>query len=178
MRSIVVYYSYSGNTQKVAGVLSEYLSQKSDVEFIELKGLDESDKFLVQAARAFRHKRATIQPVNFDLSRYDLICMGTPVWAFGPAPAMNTYLDKCFGTEGKSIILFSTYGSGTGNERCLNYMQDILAKKGARDFQKFSIQQFKVNDKEFVLSKIKEATRLPPADLLRKSMRRGHGDDI
>lgn len=160
MQSVIVYYSYSGNTQKVADVLTEYLKPQGEVDVIELKGLDESDKFLTQAARAFRHKRATIQPVNLDLSGYDLICMGTPVWAFGPAPAMNTYLDKCFGVEGKSVILFSTYGSGTGNERCLNYMQDILAKKGAKDFKKFSIQQFKVNDKEFVLSKIKEATRL------------------
>ena len=162
MKSVVIYYSYSGNTQKAADVLTEYLKFQGEVEIIELKGLDESDKFLVQAVRAFRRKRATIQPVNLDLGRYDLICFGTPVWAFGPAPAMNTYLDKCFGLEGKNVILFTTYGSGTGNERCLNYMQDILAKKGAKDFKRFSIQQFKVNNKEFVLSKIKEIARLWP----------------
>ncbi|MFH1269821.1 MAG: flavodoxin [Candidatus Omnitrophota bacterium] len=162
MQSIIIYYSYSGNTQKVAGLLTEYLKLQGEVDIIELKGLDESDKFFTQAARAFRHKRAEIQPVNFDLSKYDLICVGTPVWAFGPAPAMNTYLDKCFGLGGKNVILFTTYGSGTGNERCLNYMQDILARKGTKEFQKFSIQQFKVNDKEFILSKIREIARLWP----------------
>jgi NAD(P)H-dependent FMN reductase len=94
--------------------------------------------------------------VNFDLSGYDLICFGTPVWAFGPTPAMNTYLADCSGLEGKEIILFATYGSGAGKERCLNYMQNILAQKGAKGFKRFSIQQFKVNDKEFVLEKIKE----------------------
>ncbi len=162
MKSIIIFYSFSGNTKKVAGILSEYLGQKGEVEIIELKGLDESDKFFAQVARAFRHKRATLSPVNFDLSEFDLICFGTPVWAFGPAPAINTYLDKCFGVEGKAVILFSTYGSGTGNKRCLDYMQDMLVKKGAKDFKRFSIQQFKVNNKEFVLSKIKEIARLWP----------------
>ncbi len=157
MQAIIIYYSYSGNTKKVAGVLAEILSQKGEVGAIGLKGLDESDKFLAQVARAFRHKRAKIEPVSFDLKAFDLICLGTPVWAFGPAPTMNTYLDNCFGLEGKEVILFTTYGSGTGNERCLNYMQEILTRKGAQQFKRFSIQQFKVNDQNFILRRIKEA---------------------
>ena len=160
MKGIVIFYSYSGNTKKVTGALSEYLRRKGQVDIIELKALDESNSFFGQAARAFIHKRAKIEPANFGLTQYDLVCLGTPVWAFGPAPAMNTYLDKCFGLEGKEVILFTTYGSGTGNQRCLNYMQGILTKKGARDFRRFSVQQFKVKDEEFVLSKIIETTRL------------------
>lgn len=156
MKSAIIYYSFSGNTKKVAHVLSEHLKEKGPVETIELKSLDESGKFLTQAARAFRRKRAEIAPVNFDLCEYDLLCFGTPVWAFGPAPAMNTFLDVCLGVQDKEAILFTTYGSGTGNERCLNYMQGILTKKGAKQFKRFSIQQFKVDDKEFALSKIKE----------------------
>jgi len=156
MKSIIIYYSCTGNTQKAAYALWEYLKPQSEVDFIELKGLDESHSFFGQCQRAFWHKKAAIQPVNLDLRTYDLICMGTPVWAFGPAPAMNTYLDKCFGLEGKPIILFSTYGSGTGNERCLNYMQSILSKKGAKEFKRFSIQQFKAQNKDFVLSKIRQ----------------------
>jgi flavodoxin len=160
MKSIVIYYSYTGNTKKVAAVLAGYLKEKSEVEIIELKSLDEARSFLGQAARAFWKKRAQIQPVNFDLKDFDLICLGTPVWAFAPAPAMNTYLDNCAGLEGKDIILFTTYGSGTGNKRCLNYMQEILSQKGAREFKKFSIQQFKVNDQNFILYRIKEVLSL------------------
>lgn len=162
MKSIILYYSYTGNTKKIAEILAAHLRQKSEVDIVELKSLDESDKFLSQAFRALRHKKAKIQSVNFNLSNYDLICLGTPVWAFAPSPAMNTYLDECFGLEGKEVILFTTYGSGTGNQRCLNYMQEILSKKGPRQFSRFSIQQFKVNNKEFALSKIKEVTPLSP----------------
>lgn len=162
MKSIVVYYSFSGNTKIVGLLLKEYLKGKGEVEGPELKDLNESGKFFTQAARAFRHARASIPEVNLDLSAYDQICFGTPVWAFGPAPAMNTYLDKCFGLTGKDVILFTTYGSGAGNQRCLKYMQSILAKKGAKSFKKFSIQQFKVNDKEFVISQIEKIMRLWP----------------
>lgn len=156
MKSIIVYYSYSGNTKKVAHALAEYLKDKGEAELISLQALDESNSFFGQGNRAFRRIKARIEPTKFDLSVYDLICLGSPVWAFGPAPAMNTYLAECSGIEGKDIILFTTYGSGAGNQRCLNFMRDILSKKGARQFKQFSIQQFKVKDKEFIFSKIKE----------------------
>ena len=154
MKSIIVYYSYGGNTRTVAGCLCEYLKQRGQADILELKALDEANSFFGQCRRAFWHTRAKIEPLKFDLSAFDLICLGTPVWAFGPAPATNIYLDQCFGLEGKEVILFTTYGSGTGNTRCLNYMQHILQSKGAKDCQRFSIQQFKVNDKDFVLAKI------------------------
>jgi len=157
MKSIIIYYSFSGNTKKVTQVLAEYLKAKGEVEIIELKDLKEDGKFLSQCRKAFYHKTADIQEVNMDLSGFDLICIGTPVWAFGPAPAINTYLDKCLGAEGKEVILFTTYGSGTGNGRCINYMQRTLAKKGAKDFKRFSVQQYKVKDREFVLERIREA---------------------
>jgi multimeric flavodoxin WrbA len=160
MKSVIIYYSYTGNTKKIASILSEYLREKGEVQSIELRDLNENGRFFSQAAKAFKHKRAEIEPVNFDLKSYHVICIGTPVWAFAPTPAINTYLDKCFGIEGKEMILFTTYGSGTGNVRCLNYMQGILGKKDAKNFKRFSIQQFKVGDKEFVLSRIKEAMRL------------------
>ena len=160
MKSVVIYYSYSGNTQKVADILAKLLAEKGEVERIELVGLDEAKTFLGQAKRALFRKRAAIQPVSFDLSGYDLICFGTPVWAFAPAPAINTYLDKCFGLENKNVILFATFGSGTGKERCLNYMQKILAKKGIKQCKRFSIQQFKVSDGEFVSKVLVEMMRL------------------
>ena len=156
MTSAIIYYSYSGNTGKVADILREHLSQKGEVETIELKAMDESDNFFIQATRAFRHKRAQIQRVNFNLSHYDLILFGTPVWAFAPAPAMNTFLDKCSGLDGKSVVLFATYGSGAGKERCLKYMHAILEKKGVRQFKKFLVQQFKANNRGFIKHALSE----------------------
>ncbi len=75
---------------------------------------------------------------------------------------MNTYLDRCSGIEGKEIILFATCGSGAGKERCLDYMQGLLAQKGALVFKRLTIQQRKVRDREFVASQITKVLRLWP----------------
>lgn len=162
MKSIIIYYSFSGNTKKVAEILMESLSKVGPTEQVELIATDESKAFLAQCHRALSKARAKINPVKNDLSDYDLICLGSPVWAFAPAPAMNTYLDLCTGLEGKKVILFTTYGSGTGNQRCLDYIKNILSKKKAGSFNSFSIQQLKVKDNDFVLKKIQEITRLWP----------------
>ncbi|OIO80091.1 MAG: hypothetical protein COY77_05890 [Candidatus Omnitrophica bacterium CG_4_10_14_0_8_um_filter_43_18] len=154
MKSVIVYYSYSGNTKKVARVLVEALRKKGEVEELEIVALDEPGSFLGQCGRAFRHIKARIQDVNFDLSKYDLICFGTPVWAFGPAPALNAYIEKCSGLEGKNIILFSTYGSGAGKDRCLDYAQKVLQDKRPAGFKRFFIQQGNVDKKEFVVNEI------------------------
>jgi flavodoxin len=162
MKSIIIYYSFTGNTKKVSQALGEHLKLKGEVEYLELKPKDESKNFFAQCSRAFWRKRAQDSGQNFDFSKFDFICFGTPVWAFGPAPAMNTCLDNCLGAECKRIILFTTYGSGTGNDRCLDYMEEILRNKGAQDFKRFSIPQFKVKDRKFVLSEIEKVARLAP----------------
>lgn len=160
MKSVIIYYSYSGNTRKVAKVLRETLEQKSEVEEIDLVSLDEPKSFLAQCHRALFRKRAQIAPVHFDLKEYDLVCVGTPVWAFAPVPAINTFFDQCSGLAKKSVVLFATYGSGTGMMRCLDYMQKILVQKGAETFKRFYIQQGKVNDNDFITSEINEMLRL------------------
>lgn len=116
--------------------------------------LDESKTFLGQCRRAFMGVKADIKEVQTDLSGYDLICLGTPVWAFGPAPAMNKYLGACSGLEGKKVILFITYGSGTGINRCYSKMEQGLRKKGVGIVSHLGIQQDKVDDMAYVNKEI------------------------
>lgn len=157
MRAVIIYYSFSGNTKMVSGWLKSYLQDKNfQADLIQLEPQDETPSFFGQSLRAFSKKRAQLKDMNFDMSNYDLICLGTPVWAFAPAPAVNTFLDKVSGLNGKKCIAFTTYGSGAGNNRCLNYMVGLLSSKGAQDIKYFSIQQFKVKDRESVEDKIKD----------------------
>ena len=79
MKAIVIYYSYSGNTQKVADVLVDCLQWQYEVKALRLEAPDESKSFFGQAARALLHKKTKISPAELDLSGYDLICLGTPV---------------------------------------------------------------------------------------------------
>ena len=152
MKSIVVYYSFSGNTRRAAEALADALRKTYEVDILELKALDESKSFFGQALRALVRIKAKVERVNIDLSEYDLICMGTPVWAFGPAPAMNAYLEKCKGLNGKQAIVFTTYGSGAGNNNCLNYMRSVLNKKGTKKCESFTMQGAKTHDKNYSVS--------------------------
>jgi flavodoxin len=156
MKSIIVYYSYSGNTRKVAQILAEYLSRHSEVELLELEAQDESKNFFTQGNRAHKHICAQLAPVKLNLNEYEIVCFGTPVWAFTSTPAINAYAQACAGLENKTIILFTTSG-GIGDKRCLDYLQAILSKKGTGVFKRFSIWHPKVKQKDFVLSKIKQA---------------------
>lgn len=157
MKSLIVYYSYTGNTGKVAEILKGILSKKGEAEIHQLKPIDESNNFFVQTASAFTGKRAKLQEERFDLSGYDLVCLGTPVWAFAPTPAINTYLDKVQNLDGKDAVCFVTYASGAGVKRCTNTMIEKLKQKGAFKISDFSIQQGKVNNTGFVEKAIEEA---------------------
>ncbi len=157
MKSVIVYYSFTGNTKKTAELTEEFLRSRGySVHMLELRALDESDSFFSQSLRAFQHMRAQLTPISADMSGYDLICLGSPVWAFAPSPAMNTFLDKCSGMRGKKVVIFTTYGSGTGNARCLAYMEKMLHKKGVGEIGRFSVQQNKVAIREHLQPKLEE----------------------
>jgi flavodoxin len=151
MKHAIIFYSYSGNTSKIAVQLKKFLELQGSVELIELKADDESSSFWGQCNRAFFRKEAKIQDTKSDLSAFDLICFGTPVWAFGSAPAMNTYINKCTGLENKTISIFTTHGSGIGNKGCVATIQKVLEKKGAKKFQNFSVKHSKVNNNDYLL---------------------------
>jgi flavodoxin len=152
MKSVIVYYSYSGNTRKVAEVLAEHLRKKTGIDMVELKAPDESKSFFQQAFRALIRRKVKTESVNIDMSKYGLICIGTPVWAFGPAPAMNTFLSQCKGLEKKDAIVFTTYGSGTGNTHCIRYIKNILHKKGVQNCRSFTIEGKKTGNTSYVKS--------------------------
>ncbi len=157
MKSIVIYYSYTGNTKKIAEKLLDILKQKGEAEIHRLSPTDESNNFFAQAIRAFAGKKATLSNKSFDLSNYDLICLGSPVWAFAPTPAINTFLDKCQNLDGKDAICFTTYHSGAGVKKCANTMINELKKKGAFKLASFNIQQMKIADTDFVETTIQKA---------------------
>jgi flavodoxin len=150
MNSLVVYYSYSGNTKNIAEKLGNVLSGQGQVDYCELTPTDESNNFFAQCARALTNKRASIAAVNFDLSEYDLVCLGTPVWAFAPTPAVNTFLDNCQNLDNKLAISFTTYGSGSGVKKCVSTIDNTLKKKGVSKVSNFNIQQNKINDTAYV----------------------------
>jgi flavodoxin len=146
-RAIVIYYSHSGRTKQIAEYLKTKITRQFQTEIIDLKPLDESKFFLKQCLRAFRKLKANLNPnLSFNLKDYDLIALGTPVWAFGMAPALRAYIDKCSGLMGKKVIVFATYGSGVGKDKCVQEMVELVRLKGADEVRSFLVQQSDVKN--------------------------------
>jgi len=79
--------------------------------------------FLWGGGQVFGRKKPDLLPLPADLDAYDLIILGTPVWAGSPAPAMVSFLSARQIT-GKKLALFCCHGGGKG--RALEKLKALL----------------------------------------------------
>lgn len=125
MTPLVIYYSYEGNTAAMAEAIAEAVG----AETLRLTPVDEPRyrgfmKFVWGGKQVFTKKRPELKPFDCDIASHDLVFVGTPVWAGGPAPAMRTFLDAC-DLRGKHVALFCCHGGGPG--KTFKVMRSALA---------------------------------------------------
>jgi flavodoxin len=93
LKSLIVYYSRTGNTRFVAETIAAEIG--ADVEeVVDLKKRSGPLGFLIGGKDARQGKETKISPTTKIPNDYELVIFGTPVWAGKPAPAINTYLKK------------------------------------------------------------------------------------
>ena len=102
--NLVVYFSRSGNTElmacKIAQMKQAYLVNLIASQYrIGLKGW-------VNAMLDARKTNAVISPQAIDLSRYDTIYIGAPIWLYSPAPPVFEFVRQNNFT-GKKVVLFN-----------------------------------------------------------------------
>ena len=157
MKTLITYYSYSGITEKVIGIFKEVLEKRSELKIQRLKPKEEITSFFAQCMAARFKKRCEIEEALFDAASFDTVILGTPVWAFAPAPAINTYLDKVTGLSNKKLIVLITSGSGLGVKNCFKYINDILRSKGVSSISEINIPNARMNDNNFIISSLEKA---------------------
>jgi flavodoxin len=111
MSVCIVYHSETGNTKKVA----EYVAKATSATLIPVRdcaGYNKITMYLLGIARARAGDKATIEPPMIDVSAFDLVVVGSPVWAWKPTPAANAAIAALAGCEGKKGIVFITSGGG------------------------------------------------------------------
>jgi flavodoxin len=126
MKYLVVYYSKSGNTATVAEKLAELLG--ADQEAIgESRGRRGPIGFLISGYESARKKAPPISESKKDPGNYDLVIIGTPVWAGTCASPVRSYLEGYGDAIGKTAF-FCTQG-GDKESKTFSDMADILGKK-------------------------------------------------
>ncbi|UCD55013.1 MAG: NAD(P)H-dependent oxidoreductase [Candidatus Omnitrophota bacterium] len=142
MKTAIIYYSFTGNTHRIAYLFADILKNKSEeAVLVRIRPLKEPVSFLQQCKEAFLARKPELYRTLLDLKDFDRIIIGSPVWAFRPAPAINTYIEQCGSLQGKTAICFVTYGSGAGKDKALGVMKKALVAKGARVVGTLSLQQ-------------------------------------
>ena len=92
MKSIVIFYSRTGNTKYVA----EQIASNLNSEILPL--IDKKDRsgiwgWLMAGRDALKKAKTEIEDYNIALGSYDLIFIGCPNWAGQIPPAIRTFLD-------------------------------------------------------------------------------------
>ena len=111
-KTLVLYYSLTGNTQAVAEEIANRLG--ADIEGIAcVNPYDTNFQACIQRCMQEREQSVLpdIQPVNADLSQYDIIFIGYPVWFGTYAPPVDHFILN-EDLSGKKIVPFCTFGSG------------------------------------------------------------------
>lgn len=90
MKTLVVYFSLTGSTEFVAKIISEQLN--ADLcEVLDKKHKKSKLIYLKGGAASVREKLTKIE-VPKTIEDYDLIIVGSPVWAGKITPAIRTFL--------------------------------------------------------------------------------------
>ncbi len=115
-RSLVVYFSHSGNTESVAQQIKTFTG--ADIlEIIPEKAYPEDYQSVVNQAKAEINAgiKPAIKPCITDIARYDTVFIGSPCWWATIAPPVATFLSE-HNLSGKTIVPFMTHeGSGMGS---------------------------------------------------------------
>ena len=125
MKTLIVYYSRTNVTEQIAKQIQEKLD--CDIEKITDGGkYDGKIGYIKGGMNASMGRTSPINPISKNPSDYDIVIVGTPVWASSIATPVNTYLIN-YRDQIKKMASFCTCISG-GYDKTLEKMAIISQK--------------------------------------------------
>lgn len=104
MKTLVVYYTRTGNTKFAAETIAAELG--ADIEaVVDLKNRQGRLAYLPAGRDARQGKETQIAPTKRVPTDYDLVIIGQPIWNRSLTPAIRTYLNRT-DLSGKKVGLF------------------------------------------------------------------------
>ena len=155
---LVVYFSETGNTQKLAKLISD----KVGGDFIRIETVQKyptNYQDLVDYAEEEKNKNARpeLKELNIDLDKYDTILIGYPIWWYQMPMALYTFFDT-YDFSGKTIVPFNTHeGSGVSGtnddikelEPKANVLKSLAIRGGDMKENQMSTVEKWLNELEF-----------------------------
>jgi len=107
MKTGIIYHSYSGVTR---GIVRKILAA-TEGSVIEVNPKDQYSSYTVVLKGCYRALKGSSDPITpseIDVSGFDLVVIGSPVWAGRPTPVINGAVDALVGSSGKPVFLVVT----------------------------------------------------------------------
>lgn len=112
--TLVIYYSFSGNSKKVA----KYVKDKLEADILELEPAipfsDDYDQVVSEWQNNDIKRDVEIKPINVKLSNYSKIVLITSTWWYGITPVMKKFL-KENDLSGKDVIVAASNAGWIGH---------------------------------------------------------------
>lgn len=122
--TLIIYYSFSGNSKKVA----QYAKEKLNADILELEPTtpfsNDYDEVVAEWQNNDIKRDVEIKKINVDLKNYSKIVLITCTWWYGISPVMKRFL-KENDLSGKDIIVAASNAGWIGH--CFKDYE-ILAK--------------------------------------------------
>lgn len=136
---LVVYYSRTGYTRDLAGELVAAL--RADVDQLD----DRRDRcgvlgYLRCAREALKKRTVELLPPVYDPSKYDVVVLGTPVWAGNISSPLRSYV-AAHKAQMKQVAFFCTQG-GSGADKVFRDLTQLCGKP--------PVTTLAVNDRELI----------------------------
>ncbi|MDR1577436.1 MAG: NAD(P)H-dependent oxidoreductase, partial [Deltaproteobacteria bacterium] len=115
MKSLVISFSYSGNTRQIADIIQKLTgAAQADIE-VARPYPSEYNACVKQAEEEVKKGfEPEIKPLAVNIDDYDTAFIGTPVWWYTFSPPVRTVL-SAWRWEGKTVYPFATHGGGIGS---------------------------------------------------------------
>lgn len=139
--SAVVYFSATGTTEEVAQTIAKVLGTEAFEIIPKEKYSDEDLNYNDDGCRANREmeddsSRPEIENDLSEITKYDTVYIGFPIW-WGTAPRIiQTFLDTC-DLSGKTVYTFCTSGS-SGIEQSISDLQKLYSDVNIVGGRRFS----------------------------------------
>jgi len=126
MKSIVIYYTLENSTKKAANIIAT----KLNADILELQPMKayptgSISKFFWGGKSVIFNQKPKLSTYHFNASTYDLIIIGTPIWAGTYTPPIQTFISENSLTD-KKIALFSCHDGG-GPKKCFQQLTSKLS---------------------------------------------------
>ncbi len=107
---LIMFYSLTGNTKMIAETIKSVISADiQEVKPVKELNPESGSRFMLGGMQASLRFKPKLKPININPLNYDLIFIGTPVWAWQVSPPIRS-LSKMFDFSNKKIAVWCCCG--------------------------------------------------------------------